>query len=644
MGQSTKQTWRCKMKVSRKWSVSLSVTLGALILLWAVGAAMAQWPGPVGGVQRHGGVSTVDVVPAQANRLYHLSFYKGDTTSTLYLQNPNSMPAGVELIFYDSGGGAAANVVDTIPARGTLVVPADSVAGLPDGHYSLIVDSDHPVESVVHVRRPGAGVTSDKLGVYRGTGSAEAATPQYFGPFYKMNGGLNSSLLVLNVGSTSAQVDVLFLKRDDGSTATTTSATVVPGGQFAFVGPNLLDLPDGFVGWAKVTASQPVVGLLTQYSAKVYRLQGPLKIQGTYAYLPRALKKVDEGSGPRTTTLFVANIGSSEANAMLYYYTADGMSGYSPSFNLPASGAATIDLRAEDNLPSGSIRANALAGDQPLVIGEQTYHDTTSPYSTGVYGSDADMELGLPRLVRSGVAYTVFSLQNVGLLGDASVSVDYYGRTGALVFSQMATVPPQGWVRYNQSEMTELGDIFEGSAIVSSGQSLMAWVDEYTVASGSPTTTTIDPEEGGTLVYTDTQDSLTTLDVPSDAVTDTTTIALTPVDAVSLPQGLSFGGHAFDLDAFQNGDLIPGFTFEKAVMLTVEYSDADMAWLDEETLALHRWTGSGWEEIGERPPETYTLDIENNRLTAYLLGFSRFSTMGVGVEYHVFLPLVLRNR
>ena len=631
------------MKVSRKWSVSLSVTLGALILLWAVGAAMAQWPGPVGGVQRHGGVSTVDVVPAQANRLYHPSFYKGDTTSTLYLQNPNSMPAGIELIFYDSGGSAAANVADTIPARGTLVVPADSVAGLPDGHYSLIVDSDQPVRSVVHVRRPGAGMTSDKLGVYRGTGSAEAEMLQYFGPFYKISGGLNSDLLVLNVGSISAQVDALFLNRD-GSTATAESETLVPGGQFAFVGPNLLDLPNGFVGWVKVTASQPVVGLLTQYSDKVYRLQGPLRIQGTYAYLPRALKEVDEGSGPRTTTLFVANTGSSEANAMLYYYTADGMPGYSSSFNLPASGAATIDLGAEGDLASGSIWANVLAGDQPLVIGEQTDYDTTSPYSTGAYGSDADMELGLPRLVRSGAAYTVFSLQNVGLSGDASVSVDYYGRTGALVFSQMATVPSQGWVRYNQSEMTELGDIFEGSAIVSSGQSLMAWVDEYTVASASPTTTTVDPAGGGTLVYTDTQDSLTTLDVPSDAVTDTTTIALTPVDAVSLPRGLFFGGHAFDLDAFRNGDLIPGFTFRQVTTLTVGYSDADVAGLDEETLALHRWTGDEWEEIGQRPPETYTLDVDNNRLTAYLLGFSRFSTMGTGVDYHVFLPVVLRNR
>jgi parallel beta-helix repeat protein len=162
-----------------------------------------------------------------------------------------------------------------------------------------------------------------------------------------------------------------------------------------------------------------------------------------------------------------------------------------------------------------------------------------------------------------------------------------------------------------------------------------------------PLSGTADPGTSSSLTYVDTQGSPTTLDVPAGAVTESTTIRYAPKDpqaVTSVPPALAFGNHAFDLDAYRGGNLIPGFTFEKAVMLTVEYSDADVTGLDEETLALHRWTGSGWEEIGERPPETYTLDVENNVLTAYLRGFSRFSTMGVGVEHRVFLPLVLRNR
>ena len=162
-----------------------------------------------------------------------------------------------------------------------------------------------------------------------------------------------------------------------------------------------------------------------------------------------------------------------------------------------------------------------------------------------------------------------------------------------------------------------------------------------------PLSGTAVPGTSSTLVYTDTQDSPTTLDVPAGAVTGTTTILYAPKapQAVTgIPSGLALGNHAFDMDAYRGGALLPGFTFQKMVTLTVEYSDADVSGLDEETLALYRWAGSGWEEIGTRPPETYTLDVENNLLTAYLRSFSRFSTMGVRGGHPIFLPLVLRNR
>jgi hypothetical protein len=156
---------------------------------------------------------------------------------------------------------------------------------------------------------------------------------------------------------------------------------------------------------------------------------------------------------------------------------------------------------------------------------------------------------------------------------------------------------------------------------------------------------TATPGVSTTLVYTDPQGSPTRLEVPAGAVTETVALVFT---AVALPTepispGLRFAGHAFDLDAYQDGELIPGFSFKTTVTLTIVYSDTDVAGVVEDTLALFRWTGDEWEEIGTRPPETYTLDIENNILTAYLLGFSRFGQFGTGVEHRLFLPLVLKN-
>jgi hypothetical protein len=419
------------------------------------------------------------LAPVPSHALYHTFFCRNyfDYTSTLYLQNPTNSTVDVVLDFYDlTWGGGTISVDQTIPARGTLVVPGDSVDGLWDGEiYSLVVSSDQPVQSVVHVHRSSGD--GDGLGVYRGVSSG--STLQHFGPFYKNKDGseLYSGLTVWNVGTATTTIIADFLNTD-GSKVTTVEAVVAPGEQYTYLGLVMHELPDGFSGWVRITATQPVVGLLGQsalFSYLVY--QGPLGTGATQSYIPRALKGVDEGGGPRTTTVFVGNTGSAEANATLDYHIADGTLDHSSTFTLPASGAITFDLGDEGNLSSGNTWAVALSGNQPLVIGEQTDYDTTS-YSTGVYGTDADTVLDLPRLARTDTAHTVFSVQNLGVSA-TMMSVDYYDLTGALVLNQSATLSPGGWVRYDQSQMTELGESFEGSAIVASDQPLKAWVDEY---------------------------------------------------------------------------------------------------------------------------------------------------------------------
>jgi hypothetical protein len=155
--------------------------------------------------------------------------------------------------------------------------------------------------------------------------------------------------------------------------------------------------------------------------------------------------------------------------------------------------------------------------------------------------------------------------------------------------------------------------------------------------------TIAEPEVDCTLVYTDTQGNHTTVYIPAKAVDRTTEIAFTPVSTTTVPSGFAFGNHAFDLSAYQNGEPIHPFTFGHRIVVTIEYSDDDVAGLLEGTLALYRWTGSEWEEIGTQDGESYTVDTENNLLTAYLLSISRFGDMGVGIESWIYLPVVLRN-
>ena len=81
--------------------------------------------------------------------------------------------------------------------------------------------------------------------------------------------------------------------------------------------------------------------------------------------------------------------------------------------------------------------------------------------------------------------------------------------------------------------------------------------------------------------------------------------------------------------------------------MTVKYSDTDVALIDESTLALYRYWVEGtlrfWEQVGVRPGESQALDVDNNVITAWILGLSRWRGMGEGIEHWIFLPVVLRG-
>jgi hypothetical protein len=97
------------IKGSRKWWLSIGATLGMLILLWAIGAAMAQGPGSEGGVQPQGDASIAATVnsrisyqgvleesgqPVTGNRDMTFNLYTNDTCSgiAVYSTTENDVP------------------------------------------------------------------------------------------------------------------------------------------------------------------------------------------------------------------------------------------------------------------------------------------------------------------------------------------------------------------------------------------------------------------------------------------------------------------------------------------------------------------------------------------------------------------------
>jgi ligand-binding sensor domain-containing protein len=127
-------------------------------------------------------------------------------------------------------------------------------------------------------------------------------------------------------------------------------------------------------------------------------------------------------------------------------------------------------------------------------------------------------------------------------------------------------------------------------------------------------------------------DGSTSVDFPSGAVGDETTLTYTTT--VASPIGDLLGiGHFFAMSAVISGTTTP-VTFNKPFTVTVEYTEAESGGVDESTLGLYWWNGSAWQ------PASSTCDPFDNRVTATLDHLTKFAILGG--KLHLYLPLLMR--
>lgn len=149
------------------------------------------------------------------------------------------------------------------------------------------------------------------------------------------------------------------------------------------------------------------------------------------------------------------------------------------------------------------------------------------------------------------------------------------------------------------------------------------------------------PGMEATLVHTGSQSLQTVTHVASGAVSEQIEMVFTERDyAPRPPTGLAFAGQGFQLEAYQSdGTHISSFTFASPATVTVEYSEADVALLpDESTLELHWWNGDVWDTAGITIVEH---DVEANRFVATIPHLSQFAMFGETLQ--LYLPLTLRG-
>ena len=145
---------------------------------------------------------------------------------------------------------------------------------------------------------------------------------------------------------------------------------------------------------------------------------------------------------------------------------------------------------------------------------------------------------------------------------------------------------------------------------------------------------------GGSLSYTATDGVTTTLTIPAGAVNTPISLILTPT-LVTPPTGLAFAAHAFELAAYDGDTLLPAFSFNQPVVITIDYSDADLTPInDESTLDLYFNENSGWISSGAScsPSVPGQIDVGQNRLETALCSTGLFGLFGQPLQ--LYLPII----
>jgi len=337
-------------------------------------------------------------------------------------------------------------------------------------------------------------------------------------------------------------------------------------------------------------------------------------------------------SGPTAATVgqdtaFVAVVSPVTATVSNYTWSSEHLVGgqgtSSATYNWPQAGRYTITVRAENTYGVVSDTHTIVITEPPpcIELTGVTIAGPTGGYVDTLYTFDAAVA---PSNATPPIAYTWSADPPPGtLLLPGPAQVRY------------------GWATTGTKTITVTAENCDGVQVSD--------VHTITLIAVSPISTTVDQDTGDTLVYTDAQGLTTTVEIPAGAVSETTTIVFTPVPSPTQPisTGLRFGNHSFDLEAYRGGVHISPFPFTGTVTVTIHYSDADVAGIEESDLALYRWIEGApgyWERIGERAGEGQTLDMEHNVLTAWLRGLSRFGVLGTEKSaFPIYLPLVMRN-
>lgn len=560
--------------------------------------------------------------------------------TTAIVQNTEPDTATITLRYYDTAGVETGALSDELPPMGSRAYPTTDVLS-----GSLRITATQSIVVVANDAPLDPDWAHDGLMSYRGASNSTAGTEIHLLPVYRAYQGWNSILAVQNIRDTATPITMTVYDLT-GTVVFSQTDELPPHSAHLYNAATMPDLADGSIAHVRVEGANRVAGVVKNINSQTgeavahnNRRLEPERVRSMppRIYLPLVLKH-------SLSTLVVYSLAANTSDVTATLYDGQGTVVHTGTLSLAANAATFLRLDSTEwspPVPDGFEGSAVVEFTEPVgALVDTSWSpapDTFSGYS-GVWLDVSDtFYLPCVRKIADGLL-TRITVQNAAFeASDAHVTVIYYNQAGQQVGTEQAVIKPRAAHVFDQA-LSDLAVPFRGSAVVTSdvGVAVVGFVGHRPTEEGE-----VSAESGGTLTYTDTQGLPTSIQVPAGAVSETTHLTLSPLPWPTRPLSptWSFAGHAFGLEAYQGGVFQPGFVFSEPVTVAIHYSPADLGGKAEDSLALHTWNGSAWEDAACRPVVPHP---DENWVEVPICHLSEFTLVGQG-GYRIYLPLVLRH-
>ncbi len=288
-----------------------------------VGGAKVTSNQPVLAVGRphiSGEVMTYNGVAAGSTTAWLPMFFKdgyGSYNAALYVQNLTGSSATLTIEYLNLDGTVACTDNDTLDANASKGYWSKQVTcdtgSLPAGFVGSVKVTS--TKNILTVARPHLGTQITTYNGFAG-GAATAYVPMLFRKAF--GGSYNAALYLQNVSDSSADVTIDYVD-NAGIVKATQTVTNLDAGAITNVWlPLVAGLPDGFVGGARITATQEVIAVGRPHLDSEITAYNGAAAGSLNAFLPMLFKNAF--GGDYNSAFYIQNVTANAATVNISFY------------------------------------------------------------------------------------------------------------------------------------------------------------------------------------------------------------------------------------------------------------------------------------------------------------------------------------